>query len=380
MGAFTEQLARALAALGHSVHVITDRRARPKDVERRLSQVFEPIDLEYGLLHARAGRWRWPTMGVIADIVVRYGLDVVNVQYQAAAYHMNSAAINLLPWRLRGVTRTVVTFHDLRVPYLFPKAGRLRQAAVSTMARQADGVIVTNAADCEIVGGWTSGSVRQIPIGSNIDVYIPNRIEVAEVREQLGLAGDDFLLGYFGFLNESKGAGTLLEALAELDGRFHLVFLGGQTGDSDRANNELYLAQLRERIGVLGIGGRVHWTGFLSPVRVSAFLGAVDLMVMPYRDGASLRRGSLMAVLAHGRPLVTTYPQVAAAELRQGENVWLVEAGDARGLAEAIGRLEEDGGMRMVLGAGARELAGLFTWERIAGETAEFYETLKERI
>jgi hypothetical protein len=30
----------------------------------------------------------------------------------------------------------------------------------------------------------------------------------------------------------------------------------------------------------------------------------------------------------------------------------------------------------MALGAGARELAGLFSWERIAGETAAFYESL----
>jgi glycosyltransferase involved in cell wall biosynthesis len=376
VGAFTEQLALALAGLGHSIHIITDRRARLPVAERRLSQLFEPIDLGYALLHARAGRWRWPTMGVIADIAVRYGLDVVNIQYQAAAYNMNSAAINLLPWRLRGVTTTAVTFHDLRVPYLFPKAGRVREAAVRWLAQQTDGVIVTNAADGVVVRRWTAKPMCQIPIGSNIDVYTPNHIELAEVREQLGLGAADFLLGYFGFLNESKGAGTLLEALAKLDERFHLVFFGGQTGDSDRANNEQYLAQLREQIAMLGLDERVHWTGFLSPVRVSAHLHAADLMVMPYRDGASLRRGTLMAVLAHGRPLVTTVPQPAAAELRHGENIWLVEAEDAEKLAAAVQRLASDETKRHALGAGAEQLAGLFTWERIAAETAAFFETI----
>jgi hypothetical protein len=72
---------------------------------------------------------------------------VVNIQYQPAAYNMNSAAINFLPWRLKNVVKTAVTFHDLRVPYLFPKAGRLRQTAVNFLARSADGVIATNPAD-----------------------------------------------------------------------------------------------------------------------------------------------------------------------------------------------------------------------------------------
>jgi hypothetical protein len=53
--------------------------------------------------------------------------------------------------------------------------------------------------------------------------------------------------------------------------------------------------------------------------RVSTFLHAADLMVMPYRDGVSLRRGTLMAVLAHGRPLLTTTPPIPTPELIHGQ-------------------------------------------------------------
>jgi len=38
----------------------------------------------------------------------------------------------------------VVTFHDLKVPYLFPKAARLRWQTILALARYTDGVIVTN--------------------------------------------------------------------------------------------------------------------------------------------------------------------------------------------------------------------------------------------
>jgi len=257
VGAFTEQLARALAARGHEIHVITTKRARPADASRKPSALFEPVVFDYGLLHPRIGRWRWPSLSVVADIVLRYDLAIVNVQYQAAAYNMRAAAIHYLPWRLRGVAPTVVTFHDLRVPYLFPRAGGLRAAAVRGLARRAAGCIATNAADLDTLRGWTDGPLREIPIGSNIDAYEPHHVEIEEVRGGLGLRPDDVLLGYFGFLNETKGADTLLDALARLDGRHHLVFIGGQTGASDPRNNEALdgLSVAGARLGPSG-GGR----------------------------------------------------------------------------------------------------------------------------
>lgn len=373
VGAFTEQLARALAARGHELHVITSKRARPADAPRKPSALFEPVELDYARLHPRVGRWRWPSLSTVADIVLRHDLEVINLQYQAAAFNMNSPAVNYLPWRLRRIVPTVATFHDLRVPYLFPKAGGLRERVVRGLARRADAVIATNAADLAVLHAWTDAPVRQIPIGSNIDAYEPNHIEIAEVRQQLGLAEDDLLLGYFGFLNETKGADTLIDALDRLDGRYHLVFIGGQTGASDPQNNEAFLRDLRARIERLGLSPRVHWTGFLPPARVSAHLAAADLMVMPYRDGVSLRRGTLMAVLAHGRPLVTTAPAAPTPELCHGDNVWLVPPEDIATLAEAVARLAADPGRRVQLSRGAREVAALFDWGRIAGLTADFY-------
>ncbi|MBK6709565.1 MAG: glycosyltransferase [Chloroflexi bacterium] len=199
VGAFTQELALALAEQDHTIHIITDRRARPFQVRRRWQDLLEPVDLGFAQLHPNVKKWRWTAVSQIADVALRYELDVVNVQYQAAAYNMRSAAINLLPWRLKGLTKTAVTFHDLRVPYLFPKAGRLRQTAVTTMAKYAHGAIVTNLADYEALTAVVPTPVRQIPIGSNIATYTPNHIELEEVRDQLGLRAGDCLLGYFGF-------------------------------------------------------------------------------------------------------------------------------------------------------------------------------------
>ena len=171
VGAFTQELAKALAALGHDIHIITSRQARPLSPERRLGALLEPVDIDFAQLHPRVRQWRWPALATVADIVLRYGLDVVNIQYQAAAYHMRSLAANCLPWRLKGVVKTAVTFHDLRVPYIFPKAGRLRQKAVHFMARQAHGCITTNEADYQTLHALNYAPLAQIPIGSNITTY-----------------------------------------------------------------------------------------------------------------------------------------------------------------------------------------------------------------
>jgi glycosyltransferase involved in cell wall biosynthesis len=242
------------------------------------------------------------------------------------------------------------------------------------MARQADGVIVTNQADEEtLTAARLATPLRQIPIGSNITAHPASTAELAEVRRALNLRPTDVLLAYFGFVNESKGADTLITALAGLDERHHLVFIGGQTGSSDTANNQQFWAHLQQMMATLGVEKRVHWTGFLPDEEVSAHLGAADLLVMPYHDGASLRRGTLMAGLAHGRALITTHPNYPLPELRHGENVWLVPPADAAALGEAIRHVGGDAPLCAQLGTAAQQLAEQFTWDKIAAQTAAFF-------
>ncbi|MFZ0547418.1 MAG: glycosyltransferase family 4 protein [Candidatus Promineifilaceae bacterium] len=385
VGAFTRELAQAMAAQDHEIHVITNRKARPSSDDRRWWLLNDPIEVEYGYLHPRMRRWWWPDMSTIADLVVRHDLDVINVQYQAAAFDMHIPAINFLPWRLREVCKTAVTFHDLRVPYLFPKAGRLRQWVVRQMARLAEGVIVTNRADQEalVAAGLSPQEICRIPIGSNITTRIPEAAEIAAVRQSLTLEPDDLLLGYFGFLNESKGADTLINAVAKLDDhirdqRIHLIFTGGQTGSSDPDNNAAFLARLERLVAGLGLAERVHWSGFLPDKEVSTYLHAADLIVMPYKDGVSLRRGTLMAALAHGRPIITTEPAVPIPELCHGENIWYVPVEDASSLAAAIAHLAQNRSLAAQLGSGAAAAADLFTWDKIAKQTADYLASLKE--
>ncbi len=375
VGAFTQELAKELAKDGHDIHVLTSKMARPKDEKRSLWDLKEPYEIGYAKLHAHVGRWRWGAMNSVAAAAVRFDLDVVNIQYQAIAYDMHFPAINFLPWRMREISPVIVTFHDLRVPYLFPKAGRLRRRAVNHLARSADGVICTNQEDAQSlkVIGITDNRLEVIPIGSNISVHKPSKDDLSAVRHKLGLKGADNLIGYFGFINPSKGADTLLLSMAGLPENLHLVFIGGVTGSSDARGNQLLLDELHKIIRELDLSERVHWSGFLPDRDVSAYLNAADVVVMPYKDGVSLRRGTLMAALAHGRPLITTRPHIPIPELIHGENVWLTPIDDKNALSQSIAAVISDFELQEKLSKGALKLSSLYSWSVIAERTMAFY-------
>ena len=370
VGDFTRELGRALAAIGHEVHVLTGE-WRMANGEWR-----GPV-----IVHRSVRGWNWGCWRDILHLDHALRFDVLNVQYQAAAYRMHPA-INLLPWRLRRCGRppVVVTFHDLKVPYLFPKAGPLRRQAVLALARWASGVIVTNREDeLRMANGeWRMANLERIPIGSNIAPRLPSGYNRDAWRARWGLRPGDLLLGYFGFLNERKGGEDLIEVLAALVARglpTHLLLIGGRVGSSD-PTNVAYAERVDRLIVERDLVARVHRTGFVSPEEVSASLAAADVCVLPYRDGVSLRHGSLHACLAHGRPIVTTQPAVEMPELRDGENVLLVPAQDVEPLADSVAWLWKDPAARQRLEQGAAALAQEFTWEQIAERTLTFYKRL----
>jgi len=379
---FTRLLGEAMAEQGAIVHVLTS-------VSAAQEEASDPIHC-HPLMHS----WRWkPLYAAVRRLLGEIGPDVVNIQYQTAAYALHPA-INCLPLVCRKVP-TVVTFHDLLVPYLFPKAGRLRWWANLALARWSTAVIVTNAQDqARLAGCGRIRRLERIPIGSNLACAPPPEYDRTGWRRRWGIGEDTLALCYFGFLNASKGGEELIAALDALHqaGRdVHLLMIGGAVGASD-PTNRAYLERVRSSIVKRELQDRVAWTGYLPPEEVSASLLAADICVLPYRDGASFRRGSFLAALTHGLPVVSTEPEMALPELVHGQNVWLVparrrcgeatrrdrpmSATDPKALAEALALLADDGELRQRLGAGARDLARQFGWQRIATRTMELYRDL----
>lgn len=369
VGDYTARLGEALARRGHTISTITSA------ANVRGSGALHPI-----------GSWGWRSWREVAGALERIRPDVLHIQYQTGAYGMHPA-INLLPRRLRGRRARppiVVTAHDLLVPYLFPKAGPLRSWVTRRLIRDADAVVATNAADLAQIARWRAAgdpaaAPQIIPIGSNIAVAPPPGYDRAAWRARLGVAPGQTLTTYFGLASRSKGLDTLLDALARLPARFRLIVVGGAApADADRA----YAERQRRRIEAPDLRDRVVVTGHCAADEVSAHLLAADLGALPFADGASPRRGSLIALLAHGVPTVTTRAPQPLGERggprapEDGDAALLTPPGEPAALAEALLRLEGDAALRERLAAGGRAWAAQFAWETIAARHEKLYRNL----
>jgi len=381
VGDYTRELSRALLALGADVHVLTSADpSAPVDAsgaDAGRSGTSGPT------IHRLVTRWGWGVLSLAARWVRVHRPAVVHIQYQTAAYGMHPA-INCLPTWLhrrlgRAAPRVVVTYHDVKVPYLFPKAYALRDWVTALIGRAADAAVATNVEDC----AWLERVLRGrrpylIPIGSNVAPDLPPDFDRERRRTRWGFGPTDVVLGYFGFLNESKGGDALirvLDSLIKSGYNCRLLMIGGRVGSSD-PTNIAYARHIDTLIDELGLTARVVWTGFSAAADVSADLTAADVCVLPYRDGASFRRGSFMATLAHGRPIVSTEPRTPVPELRHGENILLAPPDDVSALADQVATLINNSARRASLGAAALQLAGEFGWDAIARRTLGVYHDL----
>ena len=356
VGDHTARLAQELARAGHAVDVLTS--ATPSAAPTDGVRVWREVR-----------RWDVRIWWQVPRVARRRDWDVLHIQYQPAAYALHGA-INILPWAARHALPAVVTtFHDLRFPYLFPKAGPLRSAAVGALAKGSDAVIAVSDDDLPQLRHWRGGrppeTTRHIPLGDQLDAELhPN-----DSRH----TWDAPLVAYFGLMNESKGVLDLVEAIASLD-RVHLVMIGETLGAAD-PTNEAYLRAVQSRVASLGLERRVHWTGFASPREVGRWLEVADVVALPFTDGASLRRTSLIAAWRRGRPVVTTTPRVTAGWFADEREVaQFIPPRDPSALAGAIETLLTDAARRTRIAAAGARFAERFAWPAVVRETVSVYE------
>ncbi len=367
VGAYTAELAAALIDLGWQASVLTSASVPAADQ-------FGPI-----AVYPAVKSWNWRIWRLAPQLAAQIGAGWLHVQYQTAAFGMK-IAINLAPprWRAAGC-RVAWTYHDLRAPYLFPKAGmRLRRYAAEYPAARTDLTIVTNEGDrLELAGrmGESGARLARIPIGSNIPALAVSAEERAAYRHKLGYGPDDLVLAYFGFLNQSKGGLTLIRTLERVrheSPNAHLLMIGERMG-TKVAVNYAYIQEVEALIAASGLTPYVQWTGRLDEADVSRALTAADVLLMPYEDGASLRRGTLMAGLNHGCAIVTTYPQAPLPELVDGRDLLYTPPGDPAAAAEATLRIAREPTLAARLAAGARAASRQFRWEEIAAQHVALY-------
>ena len=146
-----------------------------------------------------------------------------------------------------------------------------------------------------------------------------------EVRAELGIQPDEYVIGVIARLEEQKGHRYLLEALSNIPE--HLASLKILIVGDGQLRSALE-AETKKK----GLSSNVFFLGTRKPI--APILRALDLFLLP-----SLWEGFSMAILeamAAGIPVVATRVGGAGEVITSGQDGLLIPPGDAQSLAEVI--------------------------------------------
>jgi glycosyltransferase involved in cell wall biosynthesis len=162
-------------------------------------------------------------------------------------------------------------------------------------------------------------------------------------RVELGIPDDAVVIGYTAAFIGWKNHCVLLQAFAEIlrgNPNVRLLLIGGGA----------LRKPAMESAAEMGLEDRVIFTGRRRDAR--RLLGLMDIYAHP-ADGEGFGLAVVEAMLA-GLPAVVTRAGALPEIVRHERNGLLVDTNDAASLAEALGRLTNDAGLRSTLGAQGR--------------------------
>ena len=162
--------------------------------------------------------------------------------------------------------------------------------------------------------------------GMEVERYVSPQWSRDEVRRELGISEDDFVLGTIARLAELKGHDDLLDSLEGLmNQRSNLKLLW--VGDGWWAD------RLLGRVKSMGLADRVIATGLVPSEDIPKYLQAMDVLCHPsYREG--LPRTVTQSLLS-GTPVIANDVDGTREVCFDGETGRLIPPGDLTALREA---------------------------------------------
>jgi glycosyltransferase involved in cell wall biosynthesis len=339
---YSALLARGLVQMGHEVHALTS------------SEFSEPVKNkanQFGVEITRIdGPWNHSTVGTIKKVATQKKIDAIVLQYAPASYKSSFR----IRWALtRFACQKITAFHTMwgqgidKLIALFLLAGSPK-------------IIATNSEIMAILERHIPFLLKRtywIPIGSNI--LVSTRLNVANDQSPP-------IVSYFGMIYPGKGLDLLLdvlEAVKKEGFQFQFKLIGGSI-IYHPAFHEEFLNKIRQK----RLEGFVDYLGLLPAEEVSKGFQTSRFLFLPYDKGVSDRRGTFMAALEHGKPILTAPPVVPMSFIKNGIHALWPERATVSNYAELFIKLLTDDELLHRLEHGAKGLSSSFTWERIASE------------
>ncbi|MDX6435416.1 MAG: hypothetical protein QOK34_250 [Gaiellaceae bacterium] len=188
----------------------------------------------------------------------------------------------------------------------------------------------------------------------------------ADNRRYLGIPGDRFAVGWIGRMTAVKRTDDILVAFKRLrdSGVDAVLCLVGDGPDRP---------ELERRAHELGVIRDTVFLGYQEDV--APFYSAFDALILPSsNEGTPV---SAIEALAAGRPVVATRVGGVPDVVRDGEDGFLVEAGDTDELADRLEQLARDPALRERMGKQGRErVLPRYAVDRLVEDVDELYRSL----
>jgi glycosyltransferase involved in cell wall biosynthesis len=277
------------------------------------------------------------------------------VQYVPHAFGFKAMNLPFCLWLFgRRHSGTTVMFHEVMFPMRVSQPLKHNVIGLTTrlmamlVARSAERIFVATPLWDGLLRRFigSHNSISWLPVPSNIPV-VDDSAGVAATRLAYSPNGAP-LLGHFGTLSGIVGQSIedLVAPVMESRNDARILLIGANS------------TNFRDRwVGAIpGLADKVYATGALTPDRLSLALQACDMMIQPYQDGVSTRRGSVMAALAHGRAVVTTNGVATEPLWAQSGAVAIAPVDDHEAMQSVIARMLADEGERLRIGSAAKKL------------------------
>jgi glycogen(starch) synthase len=364
IGTYTEKTARGLAAVGHTVHVITETAGERSVIDEEGVQVHRlpaPRSARLRtLIRARAVAHELNSLSWEPDVV------------QACEFGAEASLYALWrPAHTKLVTRLATpSFLVRRLNGASPRAAQRQVDFLERFqTRRSDAIISITAALARVVTDeWTIAPERMRVIKTGVDFR--KRFASAGSELEPELRGRQYLI-YFGRLEERKGVHILAQALpgvlaAHPD--LHFVFAGNSLDYHGRPMRE-FVERCNE-----GALDRVHFYPRLPQRELYTLLAGARFAVLP-----SLWEGMgnvVLEALDIGKPVLATRGSGFQELVEDGISGLLVPPGDVTSLQDAMLELLADPERIARMSEAARRRAEAFSLDVAVGDLAEFYEQL----
>lgn len=197
-------------------------------------------------------------------------------------------------------------------------------------------------------------------IGVNTD-RLQRKENQSNIRREMGLKDNDFLLLSIGELNENKNHKVILRALGRLhDRKIHYIICG----KGDRLNALQALAEEQK------IRENVHFLGYRTDVM--DICSQADAFAFPsYREGLGL---AALEAMYCGLPLITSNVRGLVDIMDNGASGYLCAPDDAAAFAEGIAKLKADPELRKQMGTKNQETVKPYCVEHTKQEVLELFK------